>query len=92
MYFLSSRLKSAHRCGGGWLNQPLGKSRIILQDKGSQLYFQGPNAWINDLSAATNFEQIIEALEFVRREKLANLDIIMSFGDPRYDIRLTASP
>jgi hypothetical protein len=92
MCFLSPRLQSAHSYGGGGLGQPLGKSRIILQDKGSLLYFQGPDAWIHDINAATNFEQVLAALEFVRRAKLANLDIVMSFGDPKYDVRLTASP
>jgi hypothetical protein len=92
MCFLRFRLQSAYSCGGGGGIQPLGQSRIILQQKDSLLYFQGPNTWIHDVNAAYNFGQVLVALEFVRKAKLANLDIVMSFGDPRYDVRLTASP
>jgi hypothetical protein len=66
--------------------------RVILQNRRTRLYFRGSNEWTPDIAQAANFEQVIAALEFVRQSKHAHLDILMSFGEPRYDVRITATP
>ncbi len=66
--------------------------RIILQDRESLLYFKGNNEWTPDIDKAADFQQLVQAIEFVRTSKLPNLDAVMWFGDPKYDVRVLASP
>jgi len=66
--------------------------RVLLQDRQSRLYFGGLEQWTPDIARATNFEQLLSAIEFVRQNKQAHLDILMTFGEPRYDVRIAATP
>jgi hypothetical protein len=65
--------------------------RIILQDRESLLYLKTADEWTTDIDLATDFQQLVQAIEFVRTSKLPNLDAIMWFGDPKYDVRVLAS-
>ncbi len=66
--------------------------RVVLQHRQSRLYLSETRAWTPDIAQAANFEQILAAIEFVRQNKHAHLDILMTFGEPRYDVRIAASP
>ena len=65
--------------------------RIILQDRESLLYFKATNEWTPDIDKAADFQQLAQAIEFVRTSKLPKLDAVMWFGDPKYDVRVLAS-
>jgi hypothetical protein len=65
--------------------------RILLQDRKSQLYFKGANDWTADINNASDFLQVIKALDYARATRLPNLDALMHFEDPKYDIRISAS-
>ena len=67
------------------------KSRIVLQNRESLLYLKGADQWTPNVSEASSFDHVADANNFARRSKLSVLDIVMSFGDPRYDVRLAAS-
>jgi len=67
------------------------RSRIVLQSRESLLYLKGEDEWTSEVAEAAKFEHIADANTFARRSKLTRLDIVMSFGDPRYDVRLRAS-
>ena len=67
------------------------RAKIVLQNRESLLYFNKDGQWTPDIKQATSFEHVADASAFARKSKLALLDIVMSFGDPRYDVRLAAS-
>jgi hypothetical protein len=65
--------------------------RILLQNRNSLLYVESANNWTSDVERATDFQQMMRALDFVWQTNLINLDILMVFGDPGMDIRIPAS-
>jgi hypothetical protein len=67
------------------------RATIVLQNRESLLYLKGDGQWTHAVEEATAFEHIADASAFARKAKLSILDIVMSFGDPRYDVRLRAS-
>jgi hypothetical protein len=67
------------------------RSTIVLQNRESQLYLKKEGEWTALVADAAHFEHIADASAFVLRSKLPILDIVMTFGDPKYDVRLRAS-
>lgn len=72
-------------------NNAAPRATIVLQNRESQLYLKGEGLWTSTVEEAAQFEHIADASAFARTTKLSILDIVMSFGDPRYDVRLRAS-
>jgi hypothetical protein len=68
-----------------------GRSKIVLQNRDSLLYWKGEDQWTPHLDEAHQFAHIADANTFARKAKVAALDIVMSFGDPKYDVRLRAA-
>jgi hypothetical protein len=66
--------------------------RIILQNRESAFYFKSVSEWTADADRALDFKNLIYAVDFVRMARLTNLDIVLYFGDERYNLRLPASP
>jgi predicted lipid-binding transport protein (Tim44 family) len=66
------------------------KAKIVLQHRASNLYFKGNDEWTAHVNEAVQFDHIADANAFARRAKLLLHDIVMSFGDPKYDVRLNA--
>jgi hypothetical protein len=66
--------------------------RIILQNRESAFYFKAVNEWTADAGCALDFKNLIYAVDFVRMARLTNLDVVLYFGDERYNMRLPASP
>jgi hypothetical protein len=67
------------------------RSTIVLQSRESQLYLKKEGEWTSVVAEAAQFEHVADASAFARHAKLPILDIVMTFGDPRYDVRLRAS-
>jgi hypothetical protein len=67
------------------------KMRIIVQDRQSQLYLEGESNWTQDLCKAREFPVITDAITFVHRTKLNKMDVLMHFGDARFDFRAQVS-
>ena len=70
---------------------PRARMCIILQDRETSLYFKSANEWTSDIEQANDFRQLILAIDFVRTARLPNLDVILHFENPKYDVRLYAS-
>jgi hypothetical protein len=68
-----------------------GRSKIVLQNRDSLLYWKGDDQWTPHLGEAHQFAHIADANAFARKNNLPTLDIVMTFGDPKYDVRLRAS-
>ena len=69
----------------------ISKATIVLQSRESQLYLKGEGQWTPTVQEAVKFNHIADASAFACKSKLALLDIVMTFGDPKYDVRLRAS-
>jgi hypothetical protein len=65
--------------------------RIVLQNRKSLLYVKTVHEWTPDADHATDFQQLMRAIDFVWTADLKNLDVLMLFGQPGYDIRIPAS-
>lgn len=63
----------------------------MIQNRDSLLYWKGEGQWTPHVEEAAPFEHIADANAFARKSKIPVLDIVMNFGDPRYDVRLNAS-
>ena len=70
---------------------PISGALIVLQNRESHLYLKEVGQWTSVVEDAAKFEHIADASAFARHSKLSILDIVMSFGDPKYDVRLRAS-
>jgi hypothetical protein len=57
--------------------------RIQIQDCQTRKYLQGPNQWVGDRLAATNFSNSMEAFRHCISQGLAGVNIIVDFGDRR---------
>jgi hypothetical protein len=62
--------------------------RVILQDRKSLLYLKGVDQWTSSIQEASDFQKIIKAFDFASESKLPSIDVLMCFGDPKYDVRL----
>jgi hypothetical protein len=67
------------------------RASIVLQNRESLLYLTKDGKWTHDVAQATKFEHVADASSFALRSKLSLVDIVMTFGDPKYDVRLRAS-
>jgi hypothetical protein len=65
--------------------------RVILQDRQTHLYFCGEDGWTAKIDRALDFKRTALAIQFVHTARMANLDLVLNFGDPKGDIRLAAS-
>ncbi len=55
--------------------------RTLLRQAATGLYFEGPDKWTPNASAAHNFKMIDRALDFVSRFKLHDLELVFAFDD-----------
>jgi hypothetical protein len=64
--------------------------RVLLRCK-TGLFYETANLWTVYPEQAMDFKRILAAIEFAQFARLARLDgleVVLSFGDPRYDIGL----
>lgn len=64
------------------------RMRILLQHKGSGLYFKDINAWTRDPAEAMDFVSSSIALEFCAANKLYTVQLVLKFEDEKYEIVL----
>jgi len=64
--------------------------RILIQDPGTNRYFDGDN-WDADENRATEFGTVAQAEEFCRQQDLPLALVVVKFKDPAHDVRYPAS-
>ena len=62
--------------------------KVVLQERATELYFQGEGRWVKDASQAFNFGNSLEAIDYCVARQISGVEIVLRFADPRYDIRL----
>src|SRR5260370_42425658 len=60
--------------------------RVLLRNRETGLYFQTPDKWTTAPRCALDFESSARALKKVIELRLQNMDIVLSFGNPAYDV------
>jgi hypothetical protein len=68
------------------------RARVVIQNRDSLLYFQGDGQWTPDINKAVDFERLLQAREMARQIDHTDLEIIMNFGEPEYDLRFKIRP
>ncbi|MDB6020484.1 MAG: hypothetical protein JWQ04_341 [Pedosphaera sp.] len=64
--------------------------KVFIQSRASQLFLISPNSWTQDVGQAQDFERVGKASDVARVKRLEDCDIVMSFGDQIYDVRISA--
>ena len=59
--------------------------KILLQNIHSKLYFCHLDVWTEHPLAAFNFRHSDQALEYVRRRNLKDVQLVVKFEDPQWD-------
>jgi hypothetical protein len=59
--------------------------KILLQNVHTKLYYCLLDAWTGDAVAAFNFRQSIQALDFVRKQNLRDVQLVIKFDDAQWD-------
>ncbi|GEM_PF-1352758 len=66
--------------------------RILLQDRRSGFFVKLPYALVEDQNSAADFPSSACALEFCREHRLQGFEIVLSFPDRHYDLRIELTP
>ena len=68
--------------------------KVFLRSTKTGWYYQGPSQWTPEQGAALDLEQVTRAVERIFEVHLENVEILLSYDDPRYDLVLAvpASP
>lgn len=67
------------------------KTRVFVQHRLTGLYFKALGSWTQFESEAFQFSSSTSALLYCLRNRLTMTQIVMKFGEARYDIRLPVS-
>ena len=62
--------------------------KVVLQQRATELYFEGEGRWVKDAGQAFNFRNSLEAIDYCVERQISGVEIVLRFADPRYDIRL----
>jgi hypothetical protein len=61
---------------------------VFLRNTRSGWYYQTPSQWTPQKEAAYDFQQSARAVERVFENHLENVEILLCYDDPRYDLVL----
>lgn len=62
--------------------------RILLQHKGTGLYFKDIEDWSRQSAEAMDFVSSTAAIEFCVANKISNVQLVLKFDEQKYDIVL----
>ena len=62
--------------------------RVVIQNQKTFQYYLSPGKWVNEPSAAVDFEKTERALQFLHNNQQPDLQIVLNFEDSKYDVRL----
>lgn len=62
--------------------------RVLLRKTNNSHYYAGKNQWTVDPRYARDFEQVETAIQLHRDERLAGVEVVLSFDDPLCELAL----
>jgi hypothetical protein len=60
----------------------------LLQHKETHLYYKSPGSWTSSADEADHFKDLSSAAQFCWNQHLDQVELVLNFGLPIYDIRL----
>ncbi len=64
-------------------------ARILIQNTGTGWFYKEPSEWVATRDEATDFATSANAREFSATHKLRDVQLLMDFGDPQFDVALS---
>ena len=66
--------------------------KVFLRNTQTGWFYQGPSQWTPEQAAALNLEQVARAVARIFETHLENVEILLSYDDPHYDLVLPVPP
>jgi hypothetical protein len=66
--------------------------KVFLRNTQTGWFYQGPSGWTPDQDAAQDLAQVARAVELIFASHLENVEILLCYDDPRYDLVLPVPP
>ena len=66
--------------------------QVLIRNRDTQLYFIDNNQWTSERHQARDFHTSGNAVLFAHSQGLQNVEAVLSFEDPRFDITLPICP
>jgi hypothetical protein len=66
--------------------------KVFLRHTQTGWFYQGPSQWTPDQKTAMNLEQVARAVSHIFEMHVENVEILLSYDDPRYDLVLPVPP
>jgi hypothetical protein len=60
--------------------------KVLLRSTRNRSYIQAENRWTYEQSAARDFGSTVRAIRFSVQQKLENVEVLVTLGDPLYDV------
>jgi hypothetical protein len=62
--------------------------KVLLRKTKTSLYYVGANQWTSDPKQARVFEQVEQAIQLQREERLIGVEVVLSYNDLLGDLVL----
>ncbi len=62
--------------------------RVLLRNTQTGWYYQEPSKWTPEQEAAYDLKQLSQAVRLAFENHLENVEILMSFDDPQFNLTL----
>jgi hypothetical protein len=66
--------------------------KVFIRNTQTGWYYQEPSKWTPDQGAACDLQQVARAVERIFEAHLENVEILLSYDEPRYDLVLSVPP
>ena len=63
--------------------------KVLIKNRDTGLFLKGETLWTNKPVEARDFRSCPYAMEDVHRMGLTNAELVLSFGDPVFDIKIS---
>jgi hypothetical protein len=66
--------------------------KVFIRNTQTGWFFQEPSTWTPDQGAACDLGQVARAVERIFEAHLENVEILLSYDEPKYDLILPVPP
>jgi hypothetical protein len=66
--------------------------RVLLRNVKTGLFYKVPWKWTAKRDVACNFGGTFQALRFAENNRLRGVELVLTFGEPEYDLAIGGSP
>ena len=66
--------------------------KVFIRNTQNGWYFQEPSKWTPNQGAACDLGQVARAVERLFEARLENVEILLSYDEPKYDLVLSVPP